>query len=99
MFKMVQSNHRGSSATGKRRRIEGEQWGKTSVMRLKQNAKTNRGGRAEDRETERERRLKKCHSHVRSFAPTLLSLFFSLTHSTCCNGHVSNEQEQLPLTV
>ena len=54
MFKMVQTNQRGSSATGKRRN-DGEQWGKTSVMRLKQNAKTNRGRAEKDRETERGR--------------------------------------------
>lgn len=37
MFKMVWSNHRGTSATGKR---GGEQWGKnkTKWMKLKQNA-------------------------------------------------------------
>lgn len=73
MFKMAQSNHRGSSATGKRGRSEGEQWGETSVMRLKQNAKTNRSGREGQRERGRES-LEKCPA-VHIFAPTLL--FFS----------------------
>lgn len=36
------------------RGVEGEQWGKTSVMKLNQNGKTNRRGRAErDRDGER----------------------------------------------
>lgn len=89
MFKMAQSNHRGSSATGKRGRIEGEQWGKTSVMRLKQNAKTNRRGRAE-KDRERERFWRSLIPAVHSFSPTLLLVFLLLlTHSIsliCTSG-------------
>lgn len=95
MFKMVQSNHRGYSATGKRGRSEGEQWGKkTSVMRLKQNAKTNRRGRAEkDRETERES-LKKCHPPPSMFLLPLCCSCVFLTHSICSNVQIRNKQEQ-----
>lgn len=76
-FKMAQSNHRGSSATGKRGRVEGEQWGKTSVMRLKQNAKTNRRGRAE-KDRDRERFWRSLIPAVHIFSPTLLLVFLLL---------------------
>lgn len=78
MFKVAQSNHRGSSATGKRGRIEGEQWGKTSVMRLKQNAKTNGRGRAE-KDRERERFWRSLIPAVHIFFLPLCVLFF-----LCC---------------
>lgn len=67
MFKMIQSNHKGSSATGKRGREVSSGGKKTSVMRLKQNAdKQKRQSRGQ---TEKEREsLKKCY-------PLTLSIF------------------------
>lgn len=53
---------------------------KTSVMRLKQNAKTNRRGRAEkDRERERES-LESVIPAVHIFAPTAVLVFSDLFH-------------------
>lgn len=71
MLKMAQSNHRGSSATGKRgggmRSIEEEK----SVMRITQNVKTNR------KRTERQKdSLEKRRPTVQRYAPTLLALGF-----------------------
>lgn len=68
MFKMIQSNHKGSSATGKRGREVSSGGKKTSVMRLKQNAdKQKRQSRGGQTEKERES-LKKCY-------PLTLSIF------------------------
>lgn len=55
MFRMAQSNQRGSSTTGERRGGGVSSGRKTSVMRLKQNAKTNREERQRDRERRRGR--------------------------------------------
>lgn len=68
MFKMIQSNHKGSSATGKRGREVSSGGKKTSVMRLKQNAdKQKRQSRGGQTEKARES-LKKCY-------PLTLSIF------------------------
>lgn len=89
MFKMAQSNHRGSSATGERRRSEDEQWGKNECNEAETECKDKQKRQSREGQRERER-VWKVSFLLSIFLLPLLFLFF-LTYSICSNVHIRNQ--------
>lgn len=91
-------NHRGSSATGKRGRSKGEQWGKEKKKNECNEAETECKDKQkrQSREGQGEREnLKKCHPRPSMFVLPLCRSCVVLTHSVNYSSvRIRNKQEQ-----